>query len=76
MLDAARIGCSLVEYQFDLYLFGGLDTNGSLWTSMLKWTPGSAEWESVSIQSTIRAPSMNEQFAVVYKNDMWNLWLE
>ena len=71
MLDAARIGCSLVEYQFDLYLFGGFDTNGSLWTSMLKWTPGRAEWESVSIQGTICAPCMNTHFAVVYKDEMW-----
>ena len=70
-LPNARIGCSLVEYNDALYLFGGFDDTGTLTNSLLRWKPGYGKWEEVRQLGNVRVPYLNAHTAVVYKDELW-----
>eukprot|EP00210_Caulerpa_lentillifera_P005477 g5237.t1 len=70
-LPAPRIGCSVVEYDFSFYVFGGFDTMGIPSNSLYVCKPNSKNWQRVQISGTTPAPALNDHVAVVYKDELW-----
>ncbi|GMH41616.1 hypothetical protein BSKO_09526 [Bryopsis sp. KO-2023] len=70
-LPEARFGCSLVEWEKGLYLYGGFGENGLPSDKLLMWRSGLSSWQNVECDGEGAPPPLYHHSAVVYDREMW-----